>query len=227
MIVWFVMLLQLLILTFNVISIVQINLQLSSHMHTSVGIENFLYEMLLSCYILDEQPLQYMLNFLVNRSLKYFKLTKNIFCRAQQRPRGRRLNFCQTMRDNVTTVKPPASCPPSPVHVNQVSPDFCCFLSAVTCPCKPSKLRFLLLPVPVTCPCKQSKLRFLCHLRSIAAHRDHFVRRLSVCPVCFLVVTHSYVSQATRAFLWMLPLFAASCPLSPVGVNKLLQFLSL
>ena len=51
----------------------------------------------------------------------------------------------------------------------------------------------------------------------IAAHRDHFVRRLSVRPsVClsvrlfsshaFLVVTHSYVSQATRAFLGMLPL---------------------
>ena len=43
----------------------------------------------------------------------------------------------------------------------------------------------------------------LCRLRSIAAHRDHFVRHLSVCPsiclsVClsgshtFLVVTHSY-----------------------------------
>ena len=54
---------------------------------------------------------------------------------------------------------------------------------------------------------------FLCHLRSIAAHRDHFVRRLSVRPcVClsgshaFLVVTHSYVSQATHAFLGMLPL---------------------
>ena len=56
---------------------------------------------------------------------------------------------------------------------------------------------------------------FLCRLRSIAAHRDHFVRRLSVClcpSVClsgshtFLVVTHSYVSQATHAFLGMLPL---------------------
>ena len=59
--------------------------------------------------------------------------------------------------------------------------------------------------------------KILCPLRSITAHRDHFVRRLSVCPsVCarvrlsgshtFLVVTHSYVSQATRAFLGMLPL---------------------
>ena len=53
------------------------------------------------------------------------------------------------------------------------------------------------------------------------AHRDHFIRRLSVRPsvclsvcvsVClygshtFLVVTHSYVSQATHAFLGMLPL---------------------
>ena len=28
---------------------------------------------------------------------------------------------------------------------------------------------------------------FLCCLRSIAAHRDHFVRRLSVCSVCLSV----------------------------------------
>ena len=59
---------------------------------------------------------------------------------------------------------------------------------------------------------------FLCPLRSIAAHRDHFVRRLSVRPsvcvcVClcgshtFFVVTHSYVLQATHAFLGMLPLY--------------------
>ena len=55
--------------------------------------------------------------------------------------------------------------------------------------------------------------QFLCRLRSIAAHRDHFVRRLSVCAcVClsdshtFLIVTHSYVSQATHVFLGMLPL---------------------
>ena len=58
----------------------------------------------------------------------------------------------------------------------------------------------------------------LCGQRSIAAHRDHFVRRLSVhpsvCPsVClsgshtFLVVTHSYVLQVTHASLRMLPLF--------------------
>ena len=39
--------------------------------------------------------------------------------------------------------------------------------------------------------------QFLCHLQSIAAHRDHFVRRLSVRPsvwYTFLVITHSYVS---------------------------------
>ena len=49
----------------------------------------------------------------------------------------------------------------------------------------------------------------LCRLRSIAAHRDHFVRCLSVRlsgSHTFLVVTHSYVSQATHAFLGMLPL---------------------
>ena len=66
-----------------------------------------------------------------------------------------------------------------------------------------------------------SVLVLLCRLRSIVENRDHFVRRLSfrlsVClsvrpSVClsgshtFLVVTHSYVSKATRAFLWMLPL---------------------
>ena len=64
---------------------------------------------------------------------------------------------------------------------------------------------------------KIGNTQFLCPLRSIAAHRDHFVRRLSVhlsVRVCvrlsgshtFLVVTHSYVLQATRAFLGMLPL---------------------
>ena len=54
---------------------------------------------------------------------------------------------------------------------------------------------------------------FLCRLQSIATQRDHFVRCLSV-HVCvcmsgshtFLVVTHSYVLQATHAFLKMLPL---------------------
>ena len=52
----------------------------------------------------------------------------------------------------------------------------------------------------------------LCCLRSIVTHRDHFVRRLSVClpGTCishtFLVVRHSYVLQATHAFLGMLPL---------------------
>ena len=52
-------------------------------------------------------------------------------------------------------------------------------------------------------------LLLLRHLRSIAAHRDHFVQHLPVCPsmsVTFLVVTHSYDSQATHAFLRMLPL---------------------
>ena len=54
---------------------------------------------------------------------------------------------------------------------------------------------------------------FVSPAKHIAAHRDHFVRRLSVRPsVClsgshtFLVVMHSYVSQATHAFLGMLPL---------------------
>ena len=53
---------------------------------------------------------------------------------------------------------------------------------------------------------------FLCRLRSIATHRDHFVRRPSVCLSVRLshFVCHtfqSYVSQATHAFLGMLPLF--------------------
>ena len=55
---------------------------------------------------------------------------------------------------------------------------------------------------------------FLCRLRSIATHRDHFVRRLSVpLSVCLSVRlshSHSYVSQATHAFLGMLPLFCLS-----------------
>ena len=54
-----------------------------------------------------------------------------------------------------------------------------------------------------------SRPSFLCRLLSITANRDHFVRRLSVClsdSQTFLVVTHSYVSQATHAFLGMLPL---------------------
>ena len=63
------------------------------------------------------------------------------------------------------------------------------------------------------CASSSDLSKFLCRLRSIAAHRDHFVRHLSVCAcVClsdiytFLIVTHSYVSQATHAFLGMLPL---------------------
>ena len=59
------------------------------------------------------------------------------------------------------------------------------------------------------------KSEFLCRLRSIATHRDHFVRRPSVClsirpSVCLSVRlshSHSYVSQATHAFLGMLPLY--------------------
>ena len=51
---------------------------------------------------------------------------------------------------------------------------------------------------------------FLCRLRSIATHRDHFVRRLSVCPsvTLFCHTFQSYVSQVTHAFLGMLPLFS-------------------
>ena len=55
--------------------------------------------------------------------------------------------------------------------------------------------------------------QFLCRLRSIATHRDHFVRCPSVClsvrpSVTLLCHTfQSYVSQATHAFLGMLPLF--------------------
>ena len=60
---------------------------------------------------------------------------------------------------------------------------------------------------------RTTKTLFLCRLWSITAHRDHFVRRLSVRPsvrpsvclsVClsgshtFLVVTHSYVLQSTQ-----------------------------
>ena len=50
---------------------------------------------------------------------------------------------------------------------------------------------------------------FLCRLRNIATHRDHFVRRPSVCPsvTLFCQIFQSYVSQATHAFLGMLPLF--------------------
>ena len=77
---------------------------------------------------------------------------------------------------------------------------------------------------------------FLCRLRSIAAHRDHFVWRLSVrVSVClsaclsdsqtFFVVTHSYVSQATHTFRGMLPLCQYRCCLElymhilfPVGL---------
>ena len=49
----------------------------------------------------------------------------------------------------------------------------------------------------------------LCRLRSIATHRDHFVRRPSVCLSVRPSYSHSYVSQATHAFLGMLPLFCS------------------
>ena len=54
--------------------------------------------------------------------------------------------------------------------------------------------------------------KFLCRLRSIATHRDHFVRRLSVRPsvTLFCHTFQSYVSQATHAFLGMLPLLLMS-----------------
>ena len=50
-------------------------------------------------------------------------------------------------------------------------------------------------------------LCFLCRLRSIATHRDHFVRRPSVSPSVTRHNFQSYVLQATHAFLGMLPLF--------------------
>ena len=77
----------------------------------------------------------------------------------------------------------------------------------------------------------------LCCLQSIAAHRDHFVRRLSVrlcvcLSVClsgshtFLVVTHSYVSQVTHAFLRMLPLCSKVILILPLTlfVNKFIAY---
>ena len=81
--------------------------------------------------------------------------------------------------------------------------------------------------------------QFLCRLRSIAARRDHFVQRLSVCQsvrlsVCpsgihiFLVDTHSYVLQATHAFLGMLPLCLVSwdeCPGSLCNSPSVITFL--
>ena len=64
---------------------------------------------------------------------------------------------------------------------------------------------------------KYSKaMLFSCCLQSLGAHMDHFVRCTAV-HVCvfaclfsshtFLVVIHSFVSQATHAFLGLLPLF--------------------
>ena len=52
------------------------------------------------------------------------------------------------------------------------------------------------------------RTRFLCRLRSIVTHRDHFVRRPSVCLSVRLSHSQSYVSQATHAFLRMLPLYS-------------------
>ena len=73
------------------------------------------------------------------------------------------------------------------------------------CVCETSFSLYFIVIYPVT----EYYNRFLYRLRSIAAHRDHFVRRLSVClsgSHTFLVVSHSYVSQATHAFLGKLPL---------------------
>ena len=68
-------------------------------------------------------------------------------------------------------------------------------------------ITIMLIPVTWTVVAWNFDLEhFLCRLRSIAAHRDHFVRCLSGSHT-FLVVTHSYVSQATHAFFRMLPLF--------------------
>ena len=64
---------------------------------------------------------------------------------------------------------------------------------------------FFLLVYFITMPARE----FLCCLQSIVAHRDHFVQRPSVCvsgSPTFLVVRRNYVSQATHAFLGMLPL---------------------
>ena len=94
------------------------------------------------------------------------------------------------------SVRPPlqTSCPPKSLDVE----------AAVSALVDPSGISY---------HCSGCAITFVCRLRSIAAHRDHFVRCLSVCAcVClsdshtFLIVTHSYVSQATHAFLGMLPL---------------------
>ena len=83
---------------------------------------------------------------------------------------------------------------------------------------------------------KGTRQSLLCRLRIIAAHRDHFVRRLSVRPsVClsgshtFLVVTHSYVLQATHAFLRMLPLCFLCCCFNRLSIqcDWMLQMFSL
>ena len=37
------------------------------------------------------------------------------------------------------------------------------------------------------------RMLFLCRLRSIAAHRDHFVRRLSVCACVCLSDSHTFL----------------------------------
>ena len=84
-----------------------------------------------------------------------------------------------------------------------------CFLLCVRFKKTPSRKS----SVTPSCKYKTNMIQYskydLCPLRSRAAHRDHFVRQLSVClsgSHTFLVVTYSYVSQATHAFLGMLPL---------------------
>ena len=85
---------------------------------------------------------------------------------------------------------------------------------------KEYKIDFIFLQLIV------SEINFcLCLLQSIAAHRDHFVQHLFVCPcVClsgsqtFKVITHSFVLQATHAFLGMLPLFL--CRLQSIAAHR-------
>ena len=78
--------------------------------------------------------------------------------------------------------------------------------------------------------CYRYKLSFLCRLRSIVTHRDHFVRRPSVClSVCssvtlFCHTFQSYVSQATHAFLRMLPLFLSFILIANTTNNKNVTF---
>lgn len=55
------------------------------------------------------------------RVWSFMTASKCLSCREQRRRSERRLSYCRTTSDSVTTVRPPASCRPSPVPVNQVS----------------------------------------------------------------------------------------------------------